>query len=63
MYSPTRYDAATFAAAGNNADGTYDWKQLAAIIGTGVIVGSYAMESQRRKKAAMNYYSGIETDR
>lgn len=53
MYSISGYDAAAFAATRDDSDDALTWQQLTALIGTGILIGSYAIEAQRRKRALM----------
>lgn len=63
IYSPSTYDVASIAARSDDSDGMLDWKQLAALLGTGILVGSYAIESHRRKRAMMSMWPGIDSER
>ncbi len=62
-FVPSSYDSASFAADRDDSDDALTWQQLAALIGTGVLVGSYAMEAQRRKRALMSNWPGIDSER
>ena len=61
IFAPSSYDSASFAANRDDSDNALTWQQLAALIGTGVLVGSYAMEAQRRKRALMSNWPGIDS--
>jgi subtilase family serine protease len=50
MYSPSSYDAATLAATEDGIDDMLTWKQIAAVVGTTILVGSYAANSYRQKR-------------
>jgi hypothetical protein len=63
LYVPSSYDVASVAASSDDSDDRLDWKQFAALLGTGVLVGSYAIESHRRKRAMMSMWPGIESER
>jgi hypothetical protein len=63
LYTPSNYDVAAMAAAGKENDGPIDWNQVAALVGAGVLIGSYAMEKHRQKKAAVSLWPGIDSER
>jgi hypothetical protein len=63
LYTPSTYDAAAIAAIGENNNGPIDWNQLVALVGAGVLIGSYAMEKHRQKKAAVSLWPGIDSEK
>jgi len=63
QFVPMTYDASDLAAMEQEEQGQFTWKQLAALVGTGVLIGSYALAVQRRRKMLMSAWPGIETER
>jgi hypothetical protein len=63
QFVPMQYDAADLAAMQQEDQGQFTWKQMAALVGTGVLIGSYAIAVQRRRKMLMAVWPGIETER
>jgi hypothetical protein len=50
VFAPSTYDAASLAASRDESDDMLSWKQIAALVGTTILVGSYVADSQRRKR-------------
>jgi hypothetical protein len=63
QFVPMQYDAADLAAMQQEDQGQFTWKQFAALVGTGVLIGSYAIAVQRRRKMLMAAWQGIQTER